>query len=120
MAAAEARASGVPLIVPDRGAALDQVVLGAGAVYRSGSERSLADAIAAFSANGRELQRARAVQNCSAVTMDEHFEQLFSRYSQLGRTSVQPAGPEQSIGQQSLVLSAMAPDRLPASKGMSL
>jgi alpha-1,6-mannosyltransferase len=120
MAAAEARASGVPLIVPDRGAALDQVVLGAGAVYRSGSERSLAEAIAAFSANGRELQRARAVQNCSAVTMDEHFEQLFSRYSQLGRTSVQRAGPEQSIGQQALVLPARAPDRLAAPKGMSL
>lgn len=85
MVAAEARASGVPLIVPDRGAALDQLVPGGGAVYRSGSERSLAGAIAGFAARGRELQRARAVQNSSARTMEQHFEQLFARYAEIGR-----------------------------------
>ncbi|MBV9529324.1 MAG: glycosyltransferase [Sphingomonas sp.] len=84
MVAAEARASGVPLIVPDRGAAVDQLVPGGGAIYKSGSERSLADAITGFAAKGRELQRARAVQNSSARTMDQHFEQLFARYAEIG------------------------------------
>ena len=120
MVAAEARASGVPLIVPDRGAALDQVVLGAGAVYRSGSERSLADAIGAFSANGRELQRARAVQNCSAATMDDHFEQLFARYAQLAKMPAEPVAPEQAMAKHALPVPARVPDRLAASKGMSL
>src|SRR5205085_2769311 len=41
MVAAEARASGIPLIVPDRGAAIDQRVAGAGATYHSGNRRSL-------------------------------------------------------------------------------
>jgi alpha-1,6-mannosyltransferase len=85
MVAAEARASGLPLIVPDRGAARDQLVPGAGAIYHSGSERSLITAIDAFAGKGRELQRARAVQHCSARTMDEHFEQLFARYAEIGR-----------------------------------
>jgi len=85
MVAGEARASGVPLIVPDRGAAVDQLVPGAGAIYRSGNESSLANAIAEFAAKGRELQRARAVQHSSARTMEQHFEQLFARYAELGR-----------------------------------
>lgn len=85
MAAAEARASGLPLIVPDRGAAIDQLVPGAGAVYRSGDEQSLARAITAFARGGPELQHARAVHHRDARTMDEHFEQLFGRYAELGR-----------------------------------
>ena len=80
MVAAEARASGVPLIVPDRGAAADQLVRGAGAVYRSASERSLERAIERFIARGPELQRAAAVRSSSVRTMDEHFAELFSRY----------------------------------------
>ena len=39
MVAAEARASGLPLIVPDRGAAIDQLVR-AGVAYEAGSARS--------------------------------------------------------------------------------
>ena len=45
MVAAEARASGIPLIVPDRGAAVDQLVPGAGTMYRAASEISLERAI---------------------------------------------------------------------------
>ena len=85
MAAAEARASGLPLIVPDRGAAIDQLVIGAGAVYRSGNQESLSRAISGFATSGPELQHARAVHNRYARTMDEHFEQLFARYAELGR-----------------------------------
>lgn len=83
MAAAEARASGLPLIVPDRGAAIDQLAPGAGASYRSGSEQSLVEVISGFAAAGPELQHARAVHNAHGRTMDEHFEQLFARYAEL-------------------------------------
>jgi alpha-1,6-mannosyltransferase len=115
MVAAEARASGVPLIVPDRGAALDHLVPGAGAVYRSGNEGSLAAAIAGFSARGRELQRARAVQNSCARTMDQHFEQLFGRYAELGRA------PSAIAAVEPVALAApMFAQGLAASTGMSL
>ena len=85
MAAAEARASGLPLIVPDRGAAVDQLVPGAGAIYRSGRVQSLAEAISTFAATGPELQHARAVHHARSRTMDEHFGELFARYAQLHR-----------------------------------
>ena len=41
LVAAEARASGIPLIVPDRGAAIDQLIEGAGTSYAAGRELSL-------------------------------------------------------------------------------
>lgn len=83
LVAAEARASGVPLIVPDRGAALDQLIDGVGASYVSGSELSLANAIGQFIERGAELQRAAAVRASRVRTMDEHFAALFERYEQL-------------------------------------
>jgi alpha-1,6-mannosyltransferase len=92
MVAAEARASGVPLIVPDRGAARDQLVSGAGGQYRAASARSLARAIEQFALRGPELQRARAAQHSQVRTIDEHFEELFGRYVGLaGRAEVAPA-----------------------------
>src|SRR5438270_13163585 len=69
MVAAEARASGVPLIVPDRGAAVDQLVGGAGTVYRAASEVSLERAIGRFIRRGPELQRAAAVRSRLTRTM---------------------------------------------------
>jgi alpha-1,6-mannosyltransferase len=83
LVAAEARASGVPLIVPDRGAAVDQLVTGAGTAYRAGSERSLEHAIAHFVNRGPELQRAAAVRSSRPRTMDDHFSDLFARYEAL-------------------------------------
>jgi alpha-1,6-mannosyltransferase len=92
LVAAEARASGIPLIVPDRGAAVDQLVEGAGTTYASGRERSLEDAIARFVNRGPELQRAAAVRASRPRTMDEHFADLFARYQALGPAHVsQPA-----------------------------
>ena len=94
MVAAEARASGVPLIVPNRGAAADQLVRGAGALYRSASERSLERTIESFIARGPELQRAAAVRSSSVRTMDEHFAELFSRYGEIAPVPVcQPSTP---------------------------
>jgi alpha-1,6-mannosyltransferase len=83
MVAAEARASGIPLIVPDRGAAIDQLVPGAGKTYRAANQISLERAIGRFIDRGPELQRAVAVRSCRVRTMDEHFADLFARYQTL-------------------------------------
>jgi alpha-1,6-mannosyltransferase len=84
LVAAEARASGVPLIVPDNGAAVDQLVEGAGTSYVAGKERSLEQAIVRFINRGPELQRAAAVRASRPRTMDEHFAELFDCYEALG------------------------------------
>jgi alpha-1,6-mannosyltransferase len=83
LVAAEARASGIPLIVPDRGAAADQLVEGAGAVYTAGREQSLEQAIGRFINRGTELQRAAAVRSSRSRTIDEHFAELFDCYEGL-------------------------------------
>ncbi len=93
MVAAEARASGIPLIVPDRGAAVDQLVPGAGTIFRAASEVSLQRAIRRFIDRGPELQRAAAARSSRVRTMDEHFAELFARYQALTpHSSIQPAG----------------------------
>jgi alpha-1,6-mannosyltransferase len=85
LVAAEARASGLPLIVPDRGGAADQVAEGAGTTYQAGQQRSLEQAILSVAERGLELQRAAAVRASKPRTMEEHFADLFERYAQLGR-----------------------------------
>ena len=95
MVAAEARASGTPLIVPDRGAAVDQLAPGAGTVYRAASEVSLERAIVRFIKRGPELQRAVAVRSRVVRTMEEHFADLFTRYAELAPyQSVREAGSD--------------------------
>ncbi|MGE5564260.1 MAG: glycosyltransferase [Bacillota bacterium] len=88
LVAAEARASGVPMIVPDRGGAVDQLVEGAGTSYRAGREQALEEAIARFINRGPELQRAAAVRASHPRTMDEHFAELFARYEALAPVPV--------------------------------
>src|SRR3954468_19590775 len=83
MVAAEARASGIPMIVPNRGAAVDQLVAGAGSIYRAAREISLERAIVRFIDRGAELQRAAAARASRPRTMDEHFAELFSHYEAL-------------------------------------
>jgi alpha-1,6-mannosyltransferase len=105
MVAAEARASGTPLIVPDRGAAVDQLAPGAGMVYRGASEVSLERAIGRFIRRGPELQRAAAVRSRVVRTMDEHFADLFARYEQLApRHSVRAAATQHIAAEGSLDL----------------
>ena len=84
LVAAEARASGLPMIVPDRGAALDLLARHAGVTYRAGNERSLQGAIGEFIRRGPELQRAAAARASHVRTIDEHFAELFARYESLG------------------------------------
>ena len=83
MVAAEARASGIPLIVPDRGAAIDQLAPGAG--------HDLPGRVRRCRWSARSAGSSSAVPNCSARppsasvrvrTMDEHFADLFARYQE--------------------------------------
>lgn len=77
IAAAEARASGLPLIVPDLGGAADQAICPADRVYRAGSARAAARAIASF-------DRAPApIDAAPPRLMDDHFADLFARYERI-------------------------------------
>jgi alpha-1,6-mannosyltransferase len=75
MAAAEARASGVPVIVPDRGGAADHARGGAGITYRACS------AVAAADATIRMLRDPPHGPFGGVVTMRQHFERLFADYA---------------------------------------
>jgi alpha-1,6-mannosyltransferase len=82
MVAAEAKASGLPIIVPDEGGASDQFVEGQGARYKARSAAALAAAIANFVAGDPEGARHRATASAWRVpTMEAHFESLFSLYA---------------------------------------
>mgnify|MGYP001278455530 CR=1 FL=1 len=82
MVAAEAKASGLPLIVPDDGGASDQFVTGQGEIYAARFAPGLADAIRRFVASGPHLHRQRASLAADGVaSMDDHFKQLFDTYA---------------------------------------
>lgn len=95
MAAAEAKASGIPLIVPDEGGAHDQFVPGAGETYSARSAASLAAAIRRFANADLLSQRAAACRVAgSVITMDDHLQRLFSIYSSVrddGRSAARAA-----------------------------
>ncbi len=81
MAAAEARASGLPLIVPDEGGAADQFVEGRGKRYRSADGGDLRDKLIEFATDQPRLHQARARMDAARVrTTDAHFADLFSIY----------------------------------------
>ena len=88
MVAAEARASGIPLIVPDRGAAADQLVPGAGTAFAAANQGALEQAIGRFVDQGPELQRMRALRSFAVRSADQHFQHLFDRYAELSRNVV--------------------------------
>lgn len=84
MVAAEARASGLPIIGPDGGAIVDHINDSQGWIYKSGDAASAADAIESFLAAPRDVVRGRAVQLAPLVRlMDQHFADLFALYEQL-------------------------------------
>lgn len=77
LAAAEARASGVPVVVPDRGGSAEQSDAGGGLTYRSADAADLARAVLDLAAQGWP-RSAGQVQ-----TMRGHFDQLFAHYRDL-------------------------------------
>lgn len=81
MVAAEARASGVPLIVPDQGGAADLLVPGAGRHYQSAQPESLTAAINDFLDRGTlPMRQLAATAALGGATMTDHFTALFARY----------------------------------------
>ncbi len=80
LVAAEARASGLPLITPDRGAAADHARASNGVTFASGDAVSAAAAIARF-VDGRAAGTLPAPPDEPVRTMDDHFETLFAAFS---------------------------------------
>ncbi|MFM9934656.1 MAG: glycosyltransferase, partial [Novosphingobium sp.] len=87
MVAAEACASGLPLIAPDEGGAADQARASGGWIYESANAAAAAEAIVEY-ALAREcgLDGPRA-EIAPPRTMDDHFAELFATYENLTRPS---------------------------------
>lgn len=82
MVAAEGKASGLPIIVPDEGGAGDQFVEGQGVRYKARSAAALAAAITDFLGRDPVGARLSATATAGAVpTMEAHFETLFALYA---------------------------------------
>lgn len=79
MAAAEARACAVPVIVPDQGGAADHARDGAGITYRAGNALSASEAIGEI----LNWRAHRVAPRCE--TMRGHFEKLFTDYAGIAR-----------------------------------
>ncbi|WP_296678343.1 glycosyltransferase [Novosphingobium sp.] len=79
LGAAEARASGIPVIVPDRGGAADHAADGAGLTYTAGSAEAAAAAILRL-IDGPPLP---LEQVPPSETMRGHFDKLFADYCAL-------------------------------------
>lgn len=82
MVAAEAVASGLPLIVPDRGGAADQALATDGLTYQSASAAAASAAIVEFIQTD-DRARHRSLSIAPPRTMDEHFTELFASYARL-------------------------------------
>lgn len=79
MVAAEARASGLPILAPDRGGAADHAVEAPSRRYAAADGYALRDAILDFAEEGRRLPL-RGPRRAPR-TMDEHFIELFGCYA---------------------------------------
>ena len=90
LVAGEARASGLPIVVPDRGGAFDQLGAGAGLAYRAGSWTALRDAIVQLHDQPEVFAAARAG---TLRTMDQHFRELIGEYEAIvegGKAQAEP------------------------------
>jgi alpha-1,6-mannosyltransferase len=84
LVAAEAVASGLPLIVPDEGGASDLVTPATGEAYLSGDTEEAAKAIERLLARDQiVLRRAARKAAAKAATIDDHFASLFAEYASL-------------------------------------
>ncbi|THD37777.1 MAG: glycosyltransferase [Sphingomonas sp.] len=82
MVAAEGAASGLPLILPDRGGASDHHRPGCGARYAACDVRDMARVLTEFLAGDMTAAATRSVARASSVrTMDAHFDEMFALYA---------------------------------------
>lgn len=82
---AEAICSGLPIVVPDRGGALDLADKAYSEIYKTGNAGSLSKALLQITTRKRDtltLQCEKASKE-KIFTVDEHFDNLFSLYNQL-------------------------------------
>ncbi|HEX7693699.1 MAG TPA: glycosyltransferase [Sphingomonas sp.] len=85
MVAAEGAASGLPLILPDRGGAADHHRPGCGVRYAACDVRDLSERLTAFLDDDPRAHRTRAVAAAPRVRlMDAHFADLFAVYERAG------------------------------------
>ncbi|MBV8973427.1 MAG: glycosyltransferase [Sphingomonadaceae bacterium] len=89
LVAAEARASGLPLITPDRGAAADHALASNGITYTSGDPVSAAAAIGRF-VDLKRAGRLPAPSTEPVRTMDDHFAELFGAFAALIAATREP------------------------------
>jgi alpha-1,6-mannosyltransferase len=88
LVAAEAVASGLPVIVPDEGGASDLVTPQTGELYRSGDAQSASDAIGRLLSRDQSTTRRATERHAeNAPTIDRHFETLFAEYEKLAKRS---------------------------------
>jgi alpha-1,6-mannosyltransferase len=96
MVAAEACASGLPLIAPDEGGAADQARASAGWIYESANAAAAAETIVEYCiARESGLDGPRADIPPPRV-MDDHFAELFASYEQLVRDNRSKPGPRRA------------------------
>ena len=91
MVAAEARASGLPLIVPDEGGAADQARANGGWIYRSADPAAAAEAIGQYCLGRSTGVAGPSTEVPTPRTMDDHFRELFATYKALVAPSVRAA-----------------------------
>lgn len=83
MVQAEARASGLPMVVPDEGAAYDQLIPGQALAYVTGDAASAAAKIGEAIDNLPAMRAAMTAAAPDVRTMDRHFDELFGAYARL-------------------------------------
>jgi alpha-1,6-mannosyltransferase len=92
LVAAEAIASGLPIIVPDAGGASALVTAETGEVYATGDAFAVASAIHRLACrDATELIAATHKAGLNAPTIDAHFSALFDRYARLFDAAKQAA-----------------------------
>lgn len=92
LVAAEAVASGLPLIVPSEGGASALVAPSTGETYQTGDSVSAAEAILRFCNRDQNALRAATCDAAvTAPTIDDHFTRLFDHYSGLNIRARQAA-----------------------------
>ncbi len=85
LVAAEAVASGLPLIVPDEGGSSDLVTAATGENFASGNALAATDAIHRLAnRNADKLRSATLSAAITAPTIDDHFAELFRQYTLFG------------------------------------